>query len=161
MDDITPATRRMTYAELGQARGISAKSAERLAQRRRWPRQVGNDGLARVLVPFGEDCVAPRRRGPDITPDIIERQATSFPDIGDVIGMAIRDVVAPLSAQLEHEQQRADLAEQAIAGLRADLADLRIAEQAANNLAEIATAQAGDLRKRLEAAEQRIGEERT
>jgi hypothetical protein len=36
VDDITPATRRMTYAEIGRARGISARSAERLVQRRRW-----------------------------------------------------------------------------------------------------------------------------
>jgi hypothetical protein len=28
MDDTTPATRRVTYGELGKARGISAKSAE-------------------------------------------------------------------------------------------------------------------------------------
>jgi hypothetical protein len=45
--------RRMTYAELAVVRGISALSAERLV-RRRWPRQTGNDGVVRVLVPLTE-----------------------------------------------------------------------------------------------------------
>ena len=112
MDDVIPATRRMTYAELGQARGISAKSAERLAQRRRWPRQIGNDGMARVLVPFGEDHVTPRRRGRMAAPDIAERRG---PDIGGVVRDAIREtaetLMAPLREQIEHERSRADRAE--------------------------------------------------
>jgi hypothetical protein len=45
----------LTYAELGQARGISTASATRLAFRRKWRRQVGNDKTARVAVPVGED----------------------------------------------------------------------------------------------------------
>jgi hypothetical protein len=44
--------RRMTYAELAQARGISLASARRLARRHAWGRQVGNDGVARVTVPL-------------------------------------------------------------------------------------------------------------
>jgi len=35
--------RRMTYAELAQARGISLASARRLARRHGWARQAGND----------------------------------------------------------------------------------------------------------------------
>jgi len=46
-------SRRMTYAELAQARGISLVSARRLARRHRWPRQAGNDGIVRILVPLG------------------------------------------------------------------------------------------------------------
>jgi hypothetical protein len=105
----------MTYAELGSARGISPKSAERLAQRRRWPRQLGNDGIARVLVPFGEDRVSPRRQGghpaPDIGADVGERLEASVPDIGDVIRAAIREVIVPLSAQLDVATRRADRAQ--------------------------------------------------
>src|SRR5688500_7179049 len=44
--------RRMTYAELAQARQISLASARRLARRHHWPRQVGNDGIVRVIVPL-------------------------------------------------------------------------------------------------------------
>ena len=46
--------RRMTYTELAAVRGTSQPSAERLARRRGWPRQVGNDGVVRVLVPLSE-----------------------------------------------------------------------------------------------------------
>src|SRR5579862_3357442 len=44
----------MTYAELGEARGISTASATRLAFRRKWRRQGGNDKTARVAVPVSE-----------------------------------------------------------------------------------------------------------
>jgi hypothetical protein len=52
-------TRWMTYRELGKARGISAASAARLAYRKEWQRQPGNDGAARVAVPLGEDQPSP------------------------------------------------------------------------------------------------------
>ena len=156
VDDITPATRRMTYAELGEARGISPKSAERLAQRRRWPRQVGNDGMARVVVPIGEDRVTPRRQGLTSSPDIATRRGvTSTPYIGDVIGAAIHDLVAPLSAQLEHERTRADRAERradeertVAEKLRAELIDLRVSER----IADRAVAEVVELRQRLDEA---------
>jgi hypothetical protein len=72
----------------------------------------------------------------------------------------LEGAVDGLTTQLAIANDRADRAEQGAATLRAELVDLRISEQAANDLAEIATAQGGDLRKRLEAAEQRMGEER-
>lgn len=53
-------TRRMTYAELAQARGISLASARRLSRRHRWPRQVGNDGVVRILVPLGHLQAVPQ-----------------------------------------------------------------------------------------------------
>src|SRR4051812_17342595 len=52
---MTPATametKLLTYPELAEALGITPASAKRLAQRRRWPKQPGNDGRARVIVP--------------------------------------------------------------------------------------------------------------
>jgi hypothetical protein len=45
----------MTYAELAEKRGISKRSAMRLALRHRWPRRRGNDGMARVGVPAGAE----------------------------------------------------------------------------------------------------------
>jgi hypothetical protein len=53
-------SRRMTYAELAEARGISLASARRLARRHQWPRQVGNDGVVRVIVPLGQVRTGPR-----------------------------------------------------------------------------------------------------
>ena len=53
-DGDTGDVRWMSYAELGQARGISTASATRLAFRRKWRRQGGNDKTARVAVPIEE-----------------------------------------------------------------------------------------------------------
>src|SRR5215469_6021509 len=44
--------RRMTYAELADIRRTSVPSAMRLVRRKNWPRQTGNDGVVRVLVPL-------------------------------------------------------------------------------------------------------------
>ena len=52
--------RRMTYAELAQARSISLASARRLARRHHWSRQVGNDGVVRITVPLGQVRTGPR-----------------------------------------------------------------------------------------------------
>jgi len=41
----------MTYAELAAALRIGADSARNLVRRKRWPRQAGNDGMARIGVP--------------------------------------------------------------------------------------------------------------
>ena len=41
----------MTYAELAETLGIGADSARNLVRRKRWARQTGNDGLARIGVP--------------------------------------------------------------------------------------------------------------
>jgi hypothetical protein len=41
----------LTYDELAEVRGIRRIGAVRLAQKRRWRRQPGNDGRVRVLVP--------------------------------------------------------------------------------------------------------------
>jgi len=44
-------TTRVTYVELAKARGISVAAARRLTQRHKWPKQIGNDGFTRVIVP--------------------------------------------------------------------------------------------------------------
>lgn len=41
----------MTYAEAAARLGIKPESVKRRARSRKWPRRVGNDGAARVLVP--------------------------------------------------------------------------------------------------------------
>lgn len=51
---VTDDSRWMTYAELAEARGIKEPAAIRLVQRRRWERQAGNDGAARIAVPLSE-----------------------------------------------------------------------------------------------------------
>jgi chromosome segregation ATPase len=89
-------------------------------------------------------------RHPRDQPKLVAADAPDPPP--DFRGM-IEAAVAPIREQLER-------AEQETATLRAELAELRLSEQAAQNLAEYGTAQAVDLRKRLEAAEQRGDDER-
>ncbi len=78
------ADRWMTYAELGDALGCSPAAARARAKRRGWRRQPGNDGVARVLVPDGEDLAPLRpppvqRTGPESAPGTdpgpLEREA--------------------------------------------------------------------------------------
>lgn len=94
-------SRWMTYAELAQARGIKEPAAVRLVQRRRWERQPGNDGAARIAVPVSE-----LRFSKAVTPAVT------------LVAPDNRDMDA-----LTRERQRADVAE-----ARADRAET---EQAA------------------------------
>jgi hypothetical protein len=116
MGDTGDGTRWMTYAELAAARGITRSSATRLAFRRGWQRQTGNDGQARVAVPA----------------------AAQAPPHDAIPG--IMDAVTPVATHdsqgveaLIREQQRADRAE-----ARADLAESQAT--AARGLAEQRTA---------------------
>jgi hypothetical protein len=52
----------LSYAELAQAFGLKRDSAVRLSFRRKWRRQEGNDGTARVAVPLTVIADAERRR---------------------------------------------------------------------------------------------------
>jgi hypothetical protein len=94
-------------------------------RRRHWPRQLGNDGVVRVLVPLSEAAPEGNRgnRNPPHRP-----APASGPDITQVIRETIESVVAPLAAQIEHERRRADdaiaaerIAALETAGLRAQL----------------------------------------
>ena len=116
MGDTGDGTRWMTYAELAAARGITRSSATRLAFRRGWRRQTGNDGQARVAVP-----AAAQAPPPDAIPGIMD---------------AVTPVATHDSQGVEaliREQQRADRAE-----ARADLAESQAT--AARGLAEQRTA---------------------
>jgi thioesterase domain-containing protein len=70
---------------------------------------------------------------------------------GATPGIGLIDAAAPIREQLESAEK---------ATLQAELVELRISARAAADLAEYATGEATDLRRRLDAAEQRAGEER-
>lgn len=127
--------RRMTYAELAAVRGISPASAKRLTQRHRWGRQMGNDGVVRVTVPFSAlvspskpvtthgspspatgaaDPVMPTAVADDVARDIAPD------DVGDVTpattalvrGMEVlREQLAKADRREEAQRQRAEDAE--------------------------------------------------
>src|SRR5260370_39746313 len=57
-------TRWMTYAELAATLKIGPDSARNLVRRKRWPRQAGNDGMARIGVPVEYVAEHARRDAP-------------------------------------------------------------------------------------------------
>lgn len=61
-------TELLTYRELADRLGMKPESARKTAQRKGWHRTVGNDGLARVIVPV-EAFDRPERAAEDVPPD--------------------------------------------------------------------------------------------
>src|SRR5262249_55957671 len=90
--------RRMTYAELAAVRGISRLSAQRLVRRKNWPRQVGNDGVVRVLVPLTEarKVASTRRVASSGRPP--PKVAAECPEIRGIIREIIREIAAAAPA---------------------------------------------------------------
>jgi hypothetical protein len=113
----------MTYADFASARGISKRTAVRLAQRHRLRRQPGNDGLALVFVP-------PEVAAPPVSPGMSRRGRQRRDDA---------DVDAPGDVRRQSS---------GISALRSELTGLR--ETLDHTLALLADAQAG--RDRADAA---------
>jgi hypothetical protein len=100
-------TKSLSYAELGEALGITAASAKRLAIRRKWPKAAGNDGRSRVTVPV-DYLEHERPAAGDDAGDVPEVDAGDAP--GDVTrddGDAARAVAAILGGHIT--QLRGDL----------------------------------------------------
>jgi hypothetical protein len=122
------ASRRMTYAELADVRGISVTSARRLVLRHHWPRQTGNDGLVRVTVPMtaltsslaSSLASSVDRQASDVattSPTTVavtsERGLATDPPPDPVI-VTLTKAVDSLREQLEIANARADRAEQRV-----------------------------------------------
>lgn len=92
-------TELLTYRELAERLGMKPESARKTAQRKGWHRTIGNDGLARVIVPV-EAFERPERAAGDVPPD------SSGPDVRDleVLIQTLKDLAAA-------ERRRADAAE--------------------------------------------------
>src|SRR4051812_18056037 len=130
----------LTYAELAQLRGISRASAERLAHRKRWRRQAGNDGRARLLVPLTE-ITPPQAIAPSIIPD-------ARPDVGPDVTLdawvGASPVEQALREQLDREIGRADTLATQLDAEREKLAQLREARAALEARAAAHTAALAD-----------------
>ena len=127
--DVGDDFRWLSYGELGQARGISTASAIRLAFRRQWRRQDGNDGTVRVAVPVDE--AKPQAEVADSHGDGVGR------DIGQVVGL------------LEQQQPCCVSVGEAADGM---LAALHANAEEALARAEAATATEREARRRAEVA---------
>src|SRR3982751_491048 len=67
----------LTYAELGDRLGISPASAKRRANRRKWSKRIGNEGLSLVAVPV--EVLEAGSRGRDVAGDDTEDDAGDDP----------------------------------------------------------------------------------
>jgi hypothetical protein len=153
--------RRMTYAELAQARGISLASARRLVRRHGWPRQVGNDAVMRIAIPLAE--VQANTAGDSATAWPVPAQAGTGrprpmpPADGpgtELLAQAMAQAVDSLREQLviangraERAERQADQERSLLEELRARIADAVAAERIAAGEAAGLRAQA-DRRRR-------------
>lgn len=114
----------LTYAELAQRLAIKPASAKRLAQRRKWVRVVGNDGIARVHAPLS---AVPGDVPSDVTDDA--NPPVSPPVAPELVAhIAYLDgIIEGMRGQLEAAQQRAEAEEH-----RADAAEVRAKDIAAD-----------------------------
>jgi hypothetical protein len=151
----SPEGKWLTYDELGRIRGIGRESAVKLAQRKRWRRVPGNDGVARVFVPPDWLTLAkdhPGRRPPEHSPE-------PSPERTLLVGAlaALEDAVSGLRERAEGAERRAESAEartdRALI-LLTEVEGVLIKERDRSDRAETATAgerqRADALRERLD-----------
>lgn len=98
----------LSYDELGKIRGIGRPSAVKLAQREKWPRRLGNDRTARVLVPLEWLKLAKP------LPECFREDVDIFPEVFRDTGAIWREAIQVASAAFERETAalRADHAQQ-------------------------------------------------
>lgn len=89
----------LTYDEAATRLGIKADSVRRRAASRKWPRRVGNDGLARIGIPATII--------PDRTPVAIPDATHENPDKSDAIRIAVLETETAMLRERLNEM-RAD-----------------------------------------------------
>jgi hypothetical protein len=138
----TEDTRWMSYSELAEARGIDRPSVVRIARRRRWQKQKGNDGTIRIAVPrtfLDAKRQSPRDRPPD-------RPEGSLRDNDrKIIGLEAR--IELLTEELERERAE-------VRRLTGEVAELREQRATANAQAAASGAQTGEIMAKLETAQE-------
>lgn len=92
-------TESLTYRELAARLGVKPESARKTAQRKRWKRVTGNDGLARVIVPV--EALARSQGGPEDIPA----------DVAADSDAALEGQIELLKELVAAERRRADAAE--------------------------------------------------
>lgn len=108
----------LSYREMADALAIAPKSAQRLAQRRKWQRRPGNDGQVRIGVPVDRLPAATDAIGPTDPPTVAP---SSPPTADNAVHLALarlevevaglRQLVEAERARAEAERRRADAAE--------------------------------------------------
>jgi hypothetical protein len=106
--------RLMTYDELATFLGRTPEAARQLVKRKRWRRVTGNDGKARITVPFEavEELEASRAGDPATTAPAAARATPDRPpaDRPDVIAV-LTGHISRLERELETARQRTEALE--------------------------------------------------
>jgi len=143
----------LTYREAAAALGLPSPSAAKYrAMRGRWPKRVGNDGLARIQLPEHPNPVRTRSEtsastgrsecAPGARPERTADEPSAHPEFAEAI-KALRDqltaaveretrLIADLAAERERADREADKAGKAIAAFAslAERLDALAAERA-------------------------------
>jgi hypothetical protein len=109
-----------------------------MATRYKWPKQMGNDGLARVAVPVAALRATDR---PDVPTAVATPEAIA----------ALEAVIGALREEVRNTRERVERAERVAGVLRAKLAAARYA-------GELVRDEVTDLRHRLDVATEQLGE---
>jgi hypothetical protein len=100
----------LNYDEIAERLGMGRESARTLVKRKRWARQQGNDGRARIGVPLEEIASRQDQAGERSPERPEERSEERSPDrsedrTGEVMSVLTRHIER-LEAQLEEAQKR-------------------------------------------------------
>lgn len=144
-DDI----RWMTYQQLADALGIGGDSARNLVRRKRWTRQTGNDGLARIGVPV--EHLEGHGGGGDSVPSDSSTDAPISPPIDTPSDGGIVPALEAHVESLQAEVQRL------VAMAAEQRSDIEHERSRATGLAD----ELAVIRSKLEAAESERDAERT
>lgn len=113
MGDAVSDERLMTYAELAELLGIQAASAKKRAQRRKWRRIVGNDGVVRVCVPVEAFSNAVSGDASGVLSPPVHSDA-------EVRIARLEGLLEGLRGELDVERRRADSAEARVRDIEGD-----------------------------------------
>lgn len=107
--------RLLTYTELAAALGITGASARNLVRRRRWRRDKGNDGQARIAVPvdvLAQRAPASADTAPPTMPDMTAPTTAPSPESHvDIVELRIayarlEEALGSIRAVVEIERER-------------------------------------------------------
>ncbi len=136
-------TASLTYPEIARRFGVTTASARNLVRRKGWPKALGNDGLARIMVPLDEVPDEPpmRSEGNTMQPLAPDEGSTVQPSDevslvaisalgrhierleGEVVGL--KDAVSTLTTERDAAREQATALQVSLAALEATRDALR------------------------------------
>jgi hypothetical protein len=136
----------MSYAEISEAFGINGNSARALVRRKKWARQLGNDGATRVSIP--DEALSERAASTPADPPVVTPVDTPSraPD-----GTPAIEALARTISRLEDDLRLARELADSVPVLRSSLAAVEVARDAAVARAASAEADAAAAKARTDA----------